>query len=89
MQSILGELTEHANYLLATDGGVDIDAYRGRITQVSSDHHRLSESVEHLDGLLEAGGDALLLWVGLAVVQTLDRILEAAEAHASALGDGA
>jgi hypothetical protein len=89
MQSILSELTEHANDLLTADGGIDLAAYRARIKDLSSVHDGLSESVERLTGLLHAGGDALVLSIGLAVCQTLTRILEAAEAHVAAVDDGA
>ena len=89
MHSILDELTEHANDLLTADGGIDLAAYRARIKDLGLVHDALSESVERLTGLLRAGGDALVLSIGLAVCQTLTRILEAADAHASALDDGA
>ena len=89
MHSILDVLTEHANDLLTADGGIDLVAYRSRTKDLRSVHDGLIESVDRLSGLIRAGGDALLLSIGLAVCQTLVRILEAADAHASALDDGA
>jgi len=89
MQSILGELSEHANELLTAEGEVDLTAYRARIEELNSVHGVLSEQVERLSALLDAGADVLLLTVGSAICQTLTRILEAADAHAAAIEDGA
>lgn len=66
-----------------------MNAYRLRIEQLDSAHHDLEASVNRLSDLIFVGADTLLITIGRSVCQTLERILESANAQVCAVEDGA
>ena len=89
LDGLLADLSKHTGGLLGPDGEVDIDAYRRRIAHVDAAQHELELSVERLSDLISVGADTLLITIGRSVCQTLERIVESARAHLSAVEDGA
>lgn len=89
LDGLLDELYRHTKGLLGPDGAVDLNAYRRRISHVDAAQHELELSVEHLSDIIVVGADTLLITIGRSVCQTLARNLESAQAHLSAVEDGA
>lgn len=89
LQGLLDELLAHTEWDANPGGEVDLTAYRSRIEQVDGARHDLETSVSRLTELINVGADTLLITIGRSVCQTLERILETANAHACAVEDGA
>ena len=89
MSDLLAILTEQSHGLLTVNGTVDLVAYRSRLKALETMNGDILVSVERLRDLLEVGADILLVTVGRSVYDTLARILESANAHVTALDDGA
>ena len=88
VQGLLDALYEGVDGLPAADD-IDLAAYRARIQHVDAAHDELAESVERLTDLVFIGADLLLITIGRSICQTLARLVESANAHATALEDGA
>ncbi len=89
MADLLAILTEKSHQLLTESGTADLAAYRSRIKTLEAMNDDIIVSVERLRDLLDVGADILLVTVGHSVYDTLARILESANAHVTALDDGA
>ena len=89
MAELLEIVTEQSHGLLIPNGATDLAAYRSRIDALETMNDGIIVSVERLRDLLDVGADILLVTIGRSVYDTLARILESANAHATALEDGA
>ncbi len=89
MADLLAILTDQSHGLLTENGTADLAAYRARIKALETMNGDILASIERLRDLLDVGADILLVTVGRSVCDTLARILESANAHVTALDDGA